>query len=196
MAIYRPGQRFRYHKLLSKSKGKRNMTAVLSLTAMVDMFTVLVIFLLQNYNSQEFLIYNPKNIVLPMAQTTKELKPSFIISITSKEVYLDQTVVASFDEVRLNQEWMVKKLFEPLKAGLQKKKEEFAESLKSQIRNVVDATRGEKSTDDTKNWNKVTVQADKAIDFLTIKKIMFTVSEAGAGEINFAVMKKAKEAQQ
>jgi len=38
-------------------------------------------------------------------------------------------------------------------------------------------------------WSKVTVQADKGVDFLTIKKVLFTATEAGAGEINFAVTK-------
>ena len=60
MAIHRPGERFRYHNILSKRKGKRGVTAVLSLTAMVDMFTVLAIFLLQNYNVKDFIVYTPK----------------------------------------------------------------------------------------------------------------------------------------
>jgi biopolymer transport protein ExbD len=42
-------------------------------------------------------------------------------------------------------------------------------------------------------WNKVTIQADKGIDFLSVKKIMYTVSEAGAREINFAVMKEKQQ---
>ena len=39
-------------------------------------------------------------------------------------------------------------------------------------------------------WKKITVQAHKEIDFLTIKKILFTLTEAGAGEINFAVIQR------
>lgn len=192
MAIYKPGQRFRYHRILGRNSGKRGVTAVLSLTAMVDMFTVLVIFLLQNYNSQEFLIYTPKEIVLPEAVTTKELKPAFIISISNKEIYLDQDVVATFEEVRNSEDWILPKLHEMLKLGLAKKKDEYERNLQNQIRSVVDNARGEKSNKDPYAWNKVTVQADKDIDFLSIKKVMFTVTDAGAGEINFAVVKKEK----
>ena len=47
------------HNILSKRKGKRDVTALLSLTAMVDMFTVLVIFLLQNYNTTGEILYIP-----------------------------------------------------------------------------------------------------------------------------------------
>ena len=39
----------------------------------------------------------------------------------------------------------------------------------------------------------MTIQADKAIDFLTLKKIMYTVTEAGVFEINFAVLKREED---
>ena len=34
----------------------------------------------------------------------------------------------------------------------------------------------------------MTLQADENIDFLSIKKVMFTLTEAGIKEINFAVV--------
>jgi biopolymer transport protein ExbD len=40
---------------------------------------------------------------------------------------------------------------------------------------------------------KITIQADKSVDFLTVKKVMYTVTEAGIAEINFAVIKLPDE---
>ena len=40
---------------------------------------------------------------------------------------------------------------------------------------------------------KLTIQADKTVDFLSVKKIMYTVTEAGIQEINFAVLKKPED---
>ena len=97
MAIFRPGERHRYHNILSKRKGKRDVTALLSLTAMVDMFTVLVIFLLQNYNATGEILYIPKEVVLPKATSVRELKPAHVVTISNKEVLLDKDRVASFD---------------------------------------------------------------------------------------------------
>ena len=57
---------------------------------------------------------------------------------------------------------------------------------------MVESTRGE-TEEDPNAWSKVTIQADKGIDFLTVKKVMYTVTEAGAGEINFAVTKLPQE---
>jgi biopolymer transport protein ExbD len=188
MAIFKPGQRHRYHRLLSRRKNKRSVTALLSLTAMVDMFTVLVIFLLQNYNATGEIIYIPKEVVLPKATTVKELKPAHIVTVSNKEILLDKEVVASFEEVQKLEDWSIPKLKEKLQEALIKSKIEQEAKIQNKIRDVVKTTRGQ--MEENKNeWSKVTVQADKGVDFLTIKKVLFTATEAGAGEINFAVTK-------
>lgn len=192
MAIFRPGERHRYHNILKRQKNKRGVTAVLSLTAMVDMFTVLVIFLLQNYNSTGEILYIPKEVVLPKASIVKELKPAFVVTVSNKEVLLDKTRVATFDEVKGNEEWMIKNLYEPLKAALDKKKAEIESGLNNKVKAVVSNARGQED-EDPNAWRKITIQSDKDVDFLTVKKVLFTVTEAGAGEINFAVMKRPNE---
>jgi len=189
MPIHVPGQRHRYSRLLSKRKGKREVTAVLSLTAMVDMFTVLVVFLLQNFGSDQGVLYIPKEVTLPKASQIKELKPAVVVTISTKEILIDKTVVATFDQVKAQKEWMI----EPLRAGLveaiKAAKEKQEAQFQAKFREVVDSAKGG-PPEDPNGWNKVTVQADKGMDFLTVKKVMYTVTEAGAGEINFAVTKE------
>lgn len=192
MAIFRPGERHRYHNILSKRKGKRDVTALLSLTAMVDMFTVLVIFLLQNYNATGEILYIPKEVILPKASSVKELKPAHVVTISAKEVLLDKDVVATFEEVAGAEDWNIEKLKVQLKDALEKSKAEQESKLQNKIRDVVETTRGDEENDPNA-WSKVTIQADKAVDFLTIKKVLYTVTEAGAGEINFAVTKLPQE---
>ena len=192
MAIKRPGERHRYHNILSKRKGKRDVTTMLSLTAMVDMFTVLVIFLLQNYNTTGEILYIPKEVVLPKASSVKELKPSHVVTISSKEILLDKDVVATFDEVKGNEDWSIPKLKDMLTEALARSKIEAEGKLQNKIRDAVENTKGQ-PTDDANAWSKVTIQSDKGVDFLTIKKVLYTVTEAGAGEINFAVTKVPQE---
>lgn len=192
MAIFRPGERHRYHNILSKKKGKRDVTALLSLTAMVDMFTVLVIFLLQNYNTTGEILYIPKEVVLPKASAVRELKPAHVVTISAKEILLDKDVVATFEDVKGTEDWLILKLKDNLAAALVKSRAEQESKLQNKIRNVVETTRGE-AEEDANAWNKVTIQADKGVDFLTVKKVLYTVTEAGAGEINFAVTKLPSE---
>lgn len=192
MAIHRPGERHRYHRILSRKKSKRGVTAVLSLTAMVDMFTVLVIFLLQNYNTTGQILYMPKDFQLPKASSTKELKPAFVVTVSNKEILLDKDVIAKFDDVKAQTEWFIPILHDRLAAGLAVAKEKYEKDIQNKIQTAVDQARGAE-VQAFPTWNKVTIQADKSIDFLTVKKVMYTVTEAGAGEINFAVTKQTKE---
>ena len=107
MAIFRPGQRHRYHNLLKRKSSKRGVTATLSLTAMVDLFTVLVIFLLQNYNTTGEIIFIPKEVILPKANRVNELKPSVVVTVSAKEVLIDRTKVATFEEVQAATDWEI-----------------------------------------------------------------------------------------
>lgn len=193
MPIHAPGERYRYNKYLKRKKTKRDVVAILSLTAMVDLFTVLVVFLLQNYNVTGQVLYIPKEVVLPKAEKIKELKPAVVVTISNKEILLDKNVIITFNQLRTQQEWMIQPLFKGLTEGLKKAKEEYELSLQKKLQTAVEAARGE-SEKDRNPWNKVTIQADKGIDFLTVKKVMYTVTEAGAGEINFAVNKTPGQA--
>jgi biopolymer transport protein ExbD len=184
MAIYIPGKRDPKRKRALASS-ERNIYVELSLTSMVDIFTILVIFLLQNYSSTGEILYIPKEVTLPQAEQVKELKPAHVVIVTDKDIILDKETVATLAEVKAQKDWMIPRLRERLAADLQKDEVTFKDSLKKAI--GADKNSPPKAPEDFK---KVTVQADKKLEFLTVKKIMFTVTEAGASEINFAVMKK------
>ncbi|MEQ1722840.1 MAG: biopolymer transporter ExbD [Pseudobdellovibrio sp.] len=188
MAIFRPGQRHRNHNILKRRGNKRSTTAILSLTAMVDMFTVLAIFLLQNYNMTGEILYIPKEVTLPKANRVLELKPSLVVTVSSKEILIDRTVVATFDEVKNSKNWVIVNLRDQARVLLEKAKSEQDAKLQNKLEKVVNKTVGN-DTEDPNAWKKVTIQADKSIDYLTLKKIMYSIYEAGGGPINFAVAK-------
>lgn len=196
MAIYKPGEKFRNHRLLSRKKGKREVTALLSLTAMVDMFTVLVIFLLQNYNTEGLIVNIPKDLLLPKAEVIKELKPSIVVSVSPTEVTLDELPIAKFEDIKNQKDWMVQALFVEAQKAIEKAKLKAATS--GVISDVRTALKPEEAAElkVLEPWKKITVQAHKEIDFLTIKKILFTLTEAGAGEINFAVIQTPADKKQ
>jgi len=191
MPIHKPGERHRYHNILKRKKNKRSVTAILSLTAMVDMFTVLVIFLLQNYNTTGEILYIPKEVTLPKAQRVNELKPAVVVTVSAKEVLIDRTSVATFAEVQAATDWVIPNLRDQVKVLLEKAKSEQDAKLQNKIKNVVDETVGKVDTDPGA-WRRVTLQADKDMDYLTLKKVMYSIYEAGGGPINFAVAKEAE----
>lgn len=201
MAIYTPGVKFRNSKLLSKKRGGREMVALLSLTAMVDMFTVLVIFLLQNYNAEGLIVNTPKDLILPEAKVILELKPAVLVTVSEEGVFVDENQATTLEEIRAQKEWMVANLYYKTKDALAEAKAKAQEGALKKLKKVVQAqpqvdAKSEDSAEDLEAWRNITIQADKQMDILTLKKIMATLSEAGAGRINFAVLKKKEETNQ
>jgi biopolymer transport protein ExbD len=185
MPIFVPGKRDKHNRPANKSK--RALVAALSLTAMVDMFTVLVVFLLQNYKTTGEIIILNKDIELPKATETKELKPSNIVMISPKAVLIDKTEVATFIEVKEQKSWMINNLYTTMQALFQERERQARLDLQNTVNKVVSNIRDNPEYE-PEDVRKVTLQADKNIDFLTIKKVMYTLTEAGASEINFAVI--------
>lgn len=176
MPIHVPGLRRKRHQA---KVTKRNIVAVLQLTAMVDMFTVLVVFLLQNYASTNQILPISDHVDLPKATSTEVLKPSFVVVLSKQKLSFNGQDVADFRDVKLQKEWVIEPLKEVISSAIKEKK-------KSAKVNIA------KSQGDTGikllPFEKLTLQADENIDFLTIKKIMYTITEAGIKEINFAVI--------
>ena len=82
--IEKPGPRLGKHVPLkfvrAGGHGKKSGYAELNLTSMVDMLTILVVFLLQTFSASGELLSVQKNIVLPEAQNFKDLEQAPIIA--------------------------------------------------------------------------------------------------------------------
>ena len=114
--------------------------------------------------------------------------------------FLDDTPVADSKSVREQEYWLIPTLQVGLQKAIEEKKKEMQSGLKNRLRNTF-ARKNQESEEESEEerikryaWARVTMQADKELDFLTIKKVMYTITEAGASLINFAVVpKKSKK---
>src|SRR3954468_2391666 len=101
-----PGPRLRKSiplKFITKhGTGKKSGYAELNLTSMVDMLTILVVFLLQTFSASGELLTVSKNITLPEALNFRDLEQAPIIAVSKDSVTLDGRMVA--DATVLNQE--------------------------------------------------------------------------------------------
>lgn len=191
MPIHVPGKRDRHG---NKSSAKRSAVAVLSLTAMVDLFTVLVVFLLQNYATTGEILDIPEGVQLPNAHEVKELKPANVIIVSNKEIKLNNQVVAKYSDVKSQEDWEISGLKTKIEEAIRLGEEEKVD-LTNRLKSAVDKIKvGDKATEEeVDSFRKITIQADKEIDFLTLKKVMYTATESGIFEINFAVLKSVDE---
>src|ERR1700722_4515695 len=105
MPIHVPGKRNRHGRIRST---KRSAVAFLNMTAMVDMFTVLCVFLLQNYATTNQVLPMPDKVDLPVAHEVKELKPSNVVVVAQDGIVLNNYKVAEFRSVKEQEDWVIK----------------------------------------------------------------------------------------
>lgn len=183
MPIHIPGKRNRKNKI---SKGGRKAVASLSLTAMVDMFTVLTIFLLQNYKETGEVIRLRNDVELPQATQIRELNPANVVIVSKDMIMVNENPVIQLENVKRQTQWLIYPLYSLVTQTIKADEEAYQAEIKNKLREVVAEVR--KRDVPQKDFRQVTLQADKDTDFLTVKKIMYTLTEAGASEINFAVI--------
>ncbi len=173
----KPGPRLKKYAPLrfvrAGGHGKKSGYAELNLTSMVDMLTILVVFLLQTFSASGELLSVQKNIVLPEAQNFKDLEQAPIIAVSKDSVTLDGRMVANAEQLNAENtaDWKITDLHDQLV------------TLKNNF----------KLLHPSENFaGTVIVQADKGVDFKVIKKVMYSCAVAGYANVNFAVNQKAK----
>src|SRR3954466_4918696 len=95
----RPGARLEHSKVFGKKfvRAKKVGYASLMLTSLVDMFTIIVIFLLMNFSANGEVLYMTKDIKLPDAQHGAQLERAPVISISASAVTFDGKQVVDTD---------------------------------------------------------------------------------------------------
>ncbi len=173
----KPGPRLKVYAPLkfvrSGGHGKKSGYAELNLTSMVDMLTILVVFLLQTFSASGELLTVQKNIVLPEAQNFKDLEQAPIIAVSRESVTLDGRLVANAEQLNTENtvDWKITDLHDQLV------------TLKNNFK-LLHPSEPFAGT--------VIVQADKNVDFKIVKKVMYSCAVAGYANVNFAVQQKTK----
>ena len=144
---------------------KRN--AVLNMVSLMDIFTILVFFLLVNATSTEVLP-SPKNIVLPEAAAEKLPSRNLVIAVDKRVISLQGKAIITVKDALKGKQNSIKPLFTALRLASVEDK------------NIA----GSKG---------VTIMGDQEIPYELLKKIMLTCAGAEYTNISFAVNQKASE---
>ena len=152
----------------------RNKNAVprLNLTSLMDVFTILVFFLLVNSATTEVL-QQPKQITLPDSVVEAKPRETVVIFVGTEEVLVQGKVVARVPDI----EAFAGERIEPISVRLA---ELAGNVIGISTRTVADS-------------QEVTVLADKAVPFNVIRKIMATCTGEGYTKVSLAVMQKAAQ---
>ena len=141
----------------------------MNLTSLMDVFTILVFFLLVNSGSVEILDA-PKEVTLPESRVESKPRETVVIFISPTEVLVQGQLVAMVDEILEDKT----SVLDPIAARLAELKE-----------NVIGTSTRVVSTS-----QEVTILADKSVPFIVIKTIMSTCTGEGFENVSLAVTQK------
>ena len=125
----RPAKRFLKSKVMSGKfgKGRKGTNSDLQLTSMVDMFTLLVIFLLANFSATGDVLFMSKEIQLPTASHGSEIERAPVVAITDNFIGLEGQKVVDVDQIAHDEILNIQALEDNLRDL--KKREEFVHQL-------------------------------------------------------------------
>jgi biopolymer transport protein ExbD len=132
------------------------------MTSLIDVLTLLLVFLIQSFSAEGNLITPSEDLRLPVSNSQKRPQPALTIEITKTAVLSEGIVIAQIPSFQKSNDLLINSLNQFLAA---KKKLE-----------AVGPNKG----------SEVIIQCDREIEFNVVKRVMFTCTHAGF--TNFSVI--------
>ncbi len=152
---------------------REDRNASLNMVSLMDIFTILVFFLLVSAANTEVLP-TPKRLTLPESTAQKAPKENIVIMVNNQSVLLQGRPVARLVDLRRQRDNVIPNLLVELRREVAAKKR--------QSRGKFDPKK-----------QGVTIMADKQIPYALLKKIMLTCAAADLTNISLAVTQKTPQ---
>ncbi len=148
----------------------RNRTTALQLVSLMDIFTILVFFLLVN-SSDVHVLPNTKDIQMPESIAEQKPRETVVVLVTEHAILVQGTPVATIEQV-MDSDGII---IPALRVALSNQNQRFlSPDLAADIEK-----------------REVTIMGDKEIPYSLLKKVMATCTQADYGRISLAVMQRA-----
>ncbi len=159
-------------KRMAKHHKRHKGHGALNLVSLMDIFTILVFFVLVNSSDVETLP-NAKDLQLPESIAEQKAKETVVIMIGEEDIIVQGTPV-----VKVNKVMGTKGNDIP----------ELRQALLSQNDRVL-----RREAKDDVAGREVTIMGDKDIPYRLLKKVMATCTQSDYGQISLAVLQKSSE---
>lgn len=146
----------------------------MNLTSLMDVFTILVFFLLVN-SSEVQTLPNAKDLALPDSIAEERARETVVVMVTDQDLLVQGRVVARIADVVARNELIIP---------------ELKSALLSQTER-----RLRQDSDEEIEQREVTIMGDREIPYSLLKRVMATCSDADYGLVSLAVLQKTSELQ-
>lgn len=152
----------------------KKSTFTLNITSMTDMFTIMLVFLLQSFAATSIQIDPVEGLRLPSSASMTNPTEAIKLSLTGKELKMDQTKIADLKDAAFQPQDLEDKdsnFIKPLFAELDKLAKSETDKDKAHIKE-----------------GRILLQADRELPYATLRKVMYTASMAGFPQLKLVTM--------
>ena len=182
-------------KRMARSRTRK--TAGMNLTSLMDVFTILVFFLLTNSASNEA-IEAPKVITLPDSVVESKPRETVTLMVTHDEVLIEAKPVMKTEDLYQSEELVVaaiqKAMVEEVGKAVTMAETELEEAKAALAeRAAAGEDVSEAMAELLAEPPEVNILADRTVPFAVLKKVMSSCTNAGYTRISLAVIQKASQ---
>jgi len=152
-------------------KMRNGQDAKLNITSMMDMFTIILVFLLKNFSTEGAIVTPANTLTLPGSSVEKKAKESLSIKVAQNSITVENDLVidnVAFEQIKSQKEFMIPPLYDALV--------HFAEEAKKMA-----SISGEKFS------GEIAIQGDVEIPYAVLTRVMYTCGQAGYPTMNLFV---------
>jgi len=158
-----------------RSSRVRNVAAPprLKITSMMDILTVLLLFLLKSFVVDAEVVAPPPDVALPNSSSDESPEESLVIAVSGEAISLGGEPIISVADAMRGSDLLI----EPLEARL--------DAAYAQMESLAER-RGKADI-----AGKITIQGDQDMEFQLLQRVMYTCSFVGFGDLSLAVVKES-----
>jgi biopolymer transport protein ExbD len=136
------------------------------MTSLIDILTLLLVFLIQSFSAEGNLVTPSTDLTLPLSSSKKPPRPSLMLELTHGGVVADGKQLAANESFTHAPDFLVKNVY----AWLIGQKAKIGSASQAQ--------------------RQIILQCDRDLEFNVVKRIMFTCSKAGFTDFSVLVIEE------
>ncbi|WP_444899590.1 ExbD/TolR family protein [Microbulbifer sp. VAAC004] len=157
-------------KLQERRQRQKRQQSKLNLVSLMDIFTILVFFLLVNSTSDVQVLQSDKTIKLPKSTSQQKPEVTTVVRVNNQQLFVGDRMIVGINDIDAGKENI-----EPLLKELEYRAERA----------------GELSDEQKQRGRSVTIMGDEQVPYELLKQIMQTCAQADYRDISFAVEQTA-----
>ena len=150
----------------ARTRMTRGKALILNLTPLIDIFTILLVFLLKTFSVSFVALQSPKNIVLPTSLSSESPRRLLALDISEDGIYVEDQLVQPLKDFALNDG---------------PSSQDTLQSMRFKLEEFIEAGRIETAV--------AMIRADKQTPFDLVWKVMLTARQSGIETFESLVVK-------